>query len=1018
MRGARRIAAAAVLVASATGCGDRARAPSPNDLTTARGAISVSQELILDPPFAGASRYGRAPAVAFDGQNFLVVYGDGQGVPANSNLTATISAARVTPAGEVLDRPGNLIGFASTPTPVVAFGGGGFLVAWQDGYSYDVYFRRLGADGKTLGTATRVAANDLYNEYDPSVAFDGTNFVVTFRTSRNQILAARFSPAGAVLDSTPKVIVDVPASSSDDPVGPRLAFDGSNYQLVWQTSGSRLLGVRFTPALAVVAGSMGPVSPAGVSSATAPALAFGNGQHLLAWTERATSADPGPAIRAARLDPAGTLAAPITVAPAAAGNATPAVAFDGSGWLVVWTETTGSSPNLVATVASARVDATGALVDTTPVIVSDAPGSKVQPGAGCGGGTCLAAWGDGRTYSGGVFGARVAGGTNADPNGIRIAYAYNFENQEAIASNGAGYLVVWIDSRDGGRDVYAARVDATGTTLDLPAHRVSTIEPTWMGEPAVASDGTNYLVLWDNGNGKPTNLGVSVVDGATGAASPQQLFPVNSYEPAAVFGGSQYLALWSASDSTGTNVYVFGARFDRQGNMLDTTPIQVMTTGSTTSYNVKVATDGTDFLAVWQASSVIMAARIDKDGKVLDVPPLTVRPGDVTVSQSSPGVAFDGTSYLVVWRDLNFNVRGAHVGRDGSLPDATSLPILVSSTNTLYDAPALAFDGTNFALAYERDVDDANLNSTASLLLQVFSPTLAAVAGGGVTNVCVNCTIATTPTVAAGNGQALMGFVRPDTSAGFEVDRVRMVMFTETAVQGTPCTAGSSCPSGQFCVDGVCCDTACAGGTRDCQACSVAAGAAKNGTCGPVVAGQSCTAGTAAGVCTSAGSCMAVPPDAGGDATTADGGRDGGSDAAAADAALDRAPAPDATGGDRGPSDGPDGPMTADGAGGASGADAAAEAGSQDAGSADAGPSDAGADRASPPGDGSARDSGGDGGVVTSPPGHAGCGCAAGGAASGGGEAALAALALASLLAGRSTSRRRRTRGRLPQSRP
>jgi hypothetical protein len=47
------------------------------------------------------------------------------------------------------------------------------------------------------------------------------------------------------------------------------------------------------------------------------------------------------------------------------------------------------------------------------------------------------------------------------------------------------------------------------------------------------------------------------------------------------------------------------------------------------------------------------------------------------------------------------------------------------------------------------------------------------------------------------------------------------------AVLGEACTMGTQCASG-FCADGVCCDTACATG---CSACSVAKGAATNGTC-------------------------------------------------------------------------------------------------------------------------------------------------------------------------------------------
>jgi MYXO-CTERM domain-containing protein len=69
---------------------------------------------------------------------------------------------------------------------------------------------------------------------------------------------------------------------------------------------------------------------------------------------------------------------------------------------------------------------------------------------------------------------------------------------------------------------------------------------------------------------------------------------------------------------------------------------------------------------------------------------------------------------------------------------------------------------------------------------------------------------------------------------------------------GSACMAGSECMS-TFCVDGVCCNNACAGGTTDCQACAMAAGAPANGTCAPVAAGRSCRVST--GVCDPAETC-------------------------------------------------------------------------------------------------------------------------------------------------------------------
>jgi hypothetical protein len=65
---------------------------------------------------------------------------------------------------------------------------------------------------------------------------------------------------------------------------------------------------------------------------------------------------------------------------------------------------------------------------------------------------------------------------------------------------------------------------------------------------------------------------------------------------------------------------------------------------------------------------------------------------------------------------------------------------------------------------------------------------------------------------------------------------------------GAACTAAGQCSSGN-CVDGVCCNTACSAGA--CDACSVAAGALKDGTCA-LLTGTACDDGMA---CTQADTC-------------------------------------------------------------------------------------------------------------------------------------------------------------------
>ena len=82
-------------------------------------------------------------------------------------------------------------------------------------------------------------------------------------------------------------------------------------------------------------------------------------------------------------------------------------------------------------------------------------------------------------------------------------------------------------------------------------------------------------------------------------------------------------------------------------------------------------------------------------------------------------------------------------------------------------------------------------------------------------------------------------------------------VFREGLETGDACTEPSECHSHQ-CVDGVCCDTACGDGLpTDCQACSVALGAAENGNCGPLRAdvATTVTCRAASGECDAAETC-------------------------------------------------------------------------------------------------------------------------------------------------------------------
>ena len=68
-----------------------------------------------------------------------------------------------------------------------------------------------------------------------------------------------------------------------------------------------------------------------------------------------------------------------------------------------------------------------------------------------------------------IYCARVAAGSGRmlDPAGIRICAAADLQEWPAVAFDGSNFLVVWQDLRNGGDyDVYGARVSEAGELLD------------------------------------------------------------------------------------------------------------------------------------------------------------------------------------------------------------------------------------------------------------------------------------------------------------------------------------------------------------------------------------------------------------------------------------------------------------------------------------------------------------------------------------------------------------------------
>ena len=160
---------------------------------------------------------------------------------------------------------------------------------------------------------------------------------------------------------------------------------------------------------------------------------------------------------------------------------------------------------------------------------------------------------------------------------------------------------------------------------------------------------------------------------------------------------------------------VYGARVSTGGGVLDSEGI-VISAAALRQGVPSVSSDGANSLVVWQdewsgTSADVYGARVSSAGAVLD--PLGIPISTAHYLEGSPSAAFDGTNYLVVWEDSPSEtaIYGARVSPEGTVLDPTA--IVISAHSNDLAAPTVAFDGTNYLVAWQAKHFPRNSTSTA-----------------------------------------------------------------------------------------------------------------------------------------------------------------------------------------------------------------------------------------------------------------------------------------------------------------
>ena len=823
---------------------------------------TVGPEIEVDmPPFGGAGYEQSQAAVGTNGTDYLVAWHDERPTGACQTF-----ATRVTSAGVVLDPSGFALGSVYPTTtvdlsPAIGFDGTNYLVVWGNVVSGTVskgvlMGARVQPDGVVLDPGAGITIASIAASYmdTPRLAFDGTNYLVVW--AYGGIHGARVSKAGTVLSAAGGFSI-----ASGQVLSPSVAFDGTNFLVVWQ---DRRSGTSYDIYGARVSKTGTVVDTAGVPIAVAagdqlhPSVAFDGTNHFVVWEDRKGAT---PDIYGARVTPATTVLDPAGLPIAALPTAQhiPEVVRNGASLLVAWCDGSCYVGAGDGKVLAARVLGDGTVLDPTGVVVA-ATGAALAPKLACGTAQCLLAW-DG--YNNGpftpthdIYAARFAGGAVLDTTPLHLTPATSEEVTPAVAFDGTNYLVVWSDNRKtgtvGSLNVFGARVSPQGTMLDpsgiaisQPSNGANDTVPrvTWMSP--------YYLVVWQKQVGNPDIYGARVA--ADGTVLDPASFVIssttnNDVAPDVAADGTNYMVVWTTLAQTK------GARVSPAGVVLDSAGISILSfTGST---GPTIAYDGTRYLVV-TGNYPPRANRVTPAGTVLN------GTSGITLAYcTSPRVAYDGTNFVVVGSQ-NYDVVASRVSGAGTVLDPVGVALSAGGVNDPRDQPTIGCDGQKCLVLWRDKRSTTRYDVYGSFIdsfLTVLNPSGLLVSANGQGDAA--------PAAATdGAGRWLAVYQQNALYPGFGSQRI-LARTIVSLPQGQACSQAGDCASG-YCVDGYCCNAACGSGkTDDCVACSVAAGAAANGTCAPLTGGScndgdACTTGEAcqAGLCAGGAPITCTPAD-------------------------------------------------------------------------------------------------------------------------------------------------------------
>lgn len=674
----------------------------------ASGALAQASVLEAPRVLTGARAFGEAggvqwsPDVAAGGQGSLAVWLDHRSQfdsPLVNQGGADVYAIRLDADGQPLDaaalRLPHEIGDKTFPK--AAWNGSAWLVVWenQQPLGSSPNFRRIlgariAADGTLLDATPIVVRDDFETTGNTmAVASDGVDWVVVVQgdaLSPGAIMATKVSAAGTVLNPGGTMLVDLASAI----FRPDLEYANGRYLLVY--SSGTVQGLRFSAALAPIGGTLA----IGSGSSAKPRVASDGSNFLVVWE----TAGLGRSVRARRVVGAtGTMSTTMLVTADTNGdyNGDPDVAWGHGNWLVALRN------SVDETFRIARISPLPAVLDFGGVVM---PFGASPVDARC----RLARTATAVTavfelepqdqqWPGAVLAASVDG--NLTPSApVTVSLSAPRQGFPALAAAGHGWLAAFVSEQSQTVEIQVQRLDAAGRPTHARPTRLAA-HPRYR-HPAVAWNGTVFLVVWEDPvvpvyETDDRVLGMRVsIDGRPLDAAP--IVVMDGSMPDVAAQGGEFLVVASVAPATSQYRHAFARRVGANGQPLGAA-VQL---GASFARFPHAAPLGSGWVVTWQRNfshdnpySVAEAALVAANGTAS--PSFVVAGSGTLGGASRPSVArADGTA-LLVWQDVQNGIGARLVNDTGAM----LAPFAVAPLPAKPALPAVAWSGEHFLIAWQ-----------------------------------------------------------------------------------------------------------------------------------------------------------------------------------------------------------------------------------------------------------------------------------------------------------------------------